>query len=116
MRFADIAGNEEVVRALAGMVDSGKIPHAIMLHEDDGGGAFPIVQAFLQYVYCKNREGGDSCGACPSCGKVSKLIHPDVHYIYPVNTGSSTEINSLLFLFLFCILRQIRSALDIDTV
>ena len=73
------------------MVDSGKIPHAIMLHEDDGGGAFPIVQAFLQYVYCKNRADGDSCGACPSCGKVGKLIHPDVHYIYPVNTGSSTD-------------------------
>lgn len=91
MRFADIAGNEDVVRALAGMVDSGKIPHAIMLHEDDGGGAFPIVQAFLQYVYCKNRADGDSCGACPSCGKVGKLIHPDVHYIYPVNTGSSTD-------------------------
>ena len=91
MRFADIAGNEDVVRALAGMVDSGKIPHAIMLHEDDGGGAFPLVQAFLQYVYCKNRADGDSCGACPACGKISKLIHPDVHYIYPVNTGSSTD-------------------------
>ena len=91
MRFADIAGNEDVVRALAGMVDSEKIPHAIMLHEDDGGGAFELVQAFLQYVYCKNRADGDSCGACPSCGKVGKLIHPDVHYIYPVNTGSSTD-------------------------
>lgn len=73
------------------MVDSGKIPHAIMLHEDDGGGAFPIVQAFLQYVYCKNRADGDSCGECPGCNKIGKLIHPDVHYIYPVNTGSSTD-------------------------
>ena len=91
MRFADIAGNEDVVKALAGMVDSGKIPHAIMLHEEDGGGAFELVQAFLQYVYCKNRADGDSCGACPACGKVSKMIHPDVHYIYPVNTGSSTD-------------------------
>ena len=91
MRFADITGNEDVVKALAGMVDSGKIPHAIMLHEDDGGGAFPLAQAFLQYLYCKNRSGGDSCGSCPSCGKVSKLIHPDIHYIFPVNTGRSVD-------------------------
>lgn len=91
VRFADIAGNEEVVKALAGMVDSGKIPHAIMLHEDDGGGAFSIVQAFLQYLYCRNRSEGDSCGECPGCNKIGKLIHPDVHYIYPVNTGSSTD-------------------------
>ena len=91
MRFADITGNEDVVKALSGMVDSGKIPHAIMLHEDDGGGAFPLAQAFLQYLYCKNRSGGDSCGSCPSCGKVSKLIHPDIHYIFPVNTGRSVD-------------------------
>lgn len=91
MRFSEIQGNEDVVRALAGMVDSGRVPHAIMFHEDDGGGAMPIVQAFLQYLYCRNRAAGDSCGECPSCNKVSKIIHPDIHYIYPVNTGSSTD-------------------------
>ena len=91
MRFADIQGNDELVRALVGMVDSGKVPHAIMLHEDDGGGGVPIALAFLQYLFCKNKADGDSCGACPSCNKISKLIHPDVHFIYPVNTGASTD-------------------------
>ena len=73
------------------MVDSGKVPHAIMFHEDDGGGGVPIALAFLQYLFCKDKAGGDSCGACPSCNKISKLIHPDVHFIYPVNTGASTD-------------------------
>ena len=112
MRFADIQGNEGVKRALAGMVDAGKIPHAILFHEDDGGGAVPMCVAFLQYLWCPNRsarpEPGlteglfgaeeeapdlterlpDSCGACPSCNKISKLIHPDVHFVYPVSGGS----------------------------
>lgn len=87
MRWADIQGNEGVKRVLAGMVDAGKVPHAILFHEDDGGGAVPMCVAFLQYLFCPNRAG-DSCGACPSCNKVSKLIHPDVHFVYPVTGGS----------------------------
>lgn len=30
--------------------------------------------------------GLDSCGVCPSCIKYQKLIHPDLHFIYPVAT------------------------------
>ncbi|HEX3934734.1 MAG TPA: hypothetical protein VHW43_08655 [Puia sp.] len=26
----------------------------------------------------------DACGVCPSCVKASQLIHPDIHYSYPV--------------------------------
>ena len=26
----------------------------------------------------------DACGVCPSCSKASQLIHPDIHYSYPV--------------------------------
>jgi DNA polymerase-3 subunit delta' len=31
-------------------------------------------------------SGVDSCGVCPSCIKYKKLIHPDLHFIYPVAT------------------------------
>lgn len=88
MRFEDIQGNENVVKALVGMVDSGKIPHAIMFHEDDGGGAVALCLAFIQYLDCKSRSAEDSCGTCPSCNKVAKLIHPDVHFIFPVSGGT----------------------------
>ena len=30
--------------------------------------------------------GADSCGTCPSCIKYQKLIHPDLHFIFPVST------------------------------
>lgn len=88
MRFAQLHGNEDVVKALVGMVDSGRVPHAIMFQEDDGGSAFPLCIAFLQYLYCEHRGGGDSCGVCPACNKISKFIHPDVHFVYP--TAAST--------------------------
>lgn len=90
MKFADIMGNQAVRSALSGMVDSGRIPHAMLFYENDGGGALAMISAFLQYLYCQNPSGGDSCGECPSCRKISKMIHPDVHYIYPVNIGSKS--------------------------
>lgn len=91
MTFKQIKGNEAVVRALSGMVDSGRIPHAIMLHEDDGGGALAISIAFLQYLYCHSRESGDSCSICPSCNKIGKLIHPDVHFVFPTTTQLTSD-------------------------
>ncbi|MCQ2154160.1 MAG: hypothetical protein MJY44_06335 [Bacteroidales bacterium] len=89
MRFSDTKGNGAVVATLARMVDTGRIPHAIMLHEDDGGGGIRLALAFLQYLYCRSRDGQDSCGGCASCNKVSKLIHPDIHFVFPVNNGTS---------------------------
>lgn len=76
MEFKDIAGNEQLKEVLVGMADSGKIPHAMLFYENDGCGAFALVQAWLQYIF--NTSGN----------KVAKMIHPDIHYIYPVNIGS----------------------------
>ena len=91
MTFAQVPGNQEVKQALIGMVDVGRVPHAILFHEEDGGGAFPLALAFLQYLYCRHRSGGDSCGQCPSCGKIAKLIHPDVHFVFPTAAGVLSE-------------------------
>ena len=89
MRFADTGIPAPTLRALAGMVDSGRIPHALLLSEPDGGPAFGLALAFLQYLYCPNRPEGDSCGECPSCNRVSKLIHPDIRFIFPTTAGQS---------------------------
>ena len=90
--FAGIKGNDDVKRALTGMLDSGRVPHAIIFHEEDGGGAFAFCQAFLEYLYCRDRNQSDSCGSCPNCNKISKLIHPDVHYVFPT-VSSAISLN-----------------------
>ena len=94
MRLHDIHGNEDTLRALSGMVSSGRIPHALMFTEPDGGPAFSIAMAFLQLLYCPSRTDGDSCGACPSCNRVSKLIHPDIHFVFPT-TSPQTSVSLL---------------------
>lgn len=70
-------------QVLASMVDSGKVPHAILLHENDGGGAFPAAIGFLEHLY----------GTAGS--RVSKLIHSDVHFIFPVLVSSSSSSSTV---------------------
>lgn len=91
MRFEDIQGASGVKSALGGMVRSGRVPHALMFYEKDGGGAVQVALAFLQHLYCHNPSSSDSCGECPSCNKISKLIHPDVHFIFPTVGAATSE-------------------------
>ncbi len=91
MRFSDITGNEQAVSALRGMVDSGRVPHALMMYENEGGGALALALAFLQYLNCQHRSGGDSCGECPSCRQSAKLIYPDIHFSFPVTSGTKVS-------------------------
>ncbi len=90
MKFSDIAGNIQVKQALVGMADSGRVPHAMLFFENEGCGALAMILAYLQYLHCSNRSNGDSCGTCPSCNKISKLIHPDIHFVFPTNTGTKS--------------------------
>ena len=91
MRFADIIGNDTVVKALSSMADSGRVAHAMLMYENEGCGALALALAYVQYLNCANPSGGDSCGECPSCKQMAKLIHPDVHFVFPVNKGPKTS-------------------------
>lgn len=87
MRFADVIGNADVAKALVSMADTGRVAHAMLMYENEGCGALALALAYIQYLNCSNPHDGDSCGECPSCRQMSKLIHPDVHYVFPVNKG-----------------------------
>ena len=47
MNLDAVIGNEEIRRALVSMADSGRVPHALLLHENEGGGALPLVLGFI---------------------------------------------------------------------
>ena len=87
MRFSEIIGNAGVARALSSMADSGRVAHAMLMYENEGCGALALALAYVQYLNCSNPQDGDSCGECPSCRQMAKLIHPDVHFVFPVNKG-----------------------------
>ncbi|MCH5226819.1 MAG: DNA polymerase III subunit [Muribaculaceae bacterium] len=84
MKFSDITGHEEIKSTLRDLVDSGKIPHALLFSGISGIGKFRTARALAQYIHCKNRKNGDSCGVCPSCLQHQKHNNPDLHFIYPI--------------------------------
>ena len=88
MRFSDIKGNAEAVSVLRSMADSGRIPHAMLFYENPRSGGLVLAMAYLQYVNCEHPVDGDSCGQCPSCRQMAKMVHPDVHFVFPVASGS----------------------------
>ena len=85
MRFADVIGQKALKEHLARSVDSGRISHAQLFTGISGAGTLPLAVAYAQYIHCRNRQGGDSCGVCPSCKQIEALAHPDLHFIFPVN-------------------------------
>ncbi len=84
MKFSDIIGNEPLKKRLAGLVKGGRISHAFLFSCKEGYGGLPLAIAFAQFIQCDNPVGVDSCGTCPACIKNNKLVHPDVHFTYPV--------------------------------
>lgn len=88
MRFAEVKGNEALKKSLVHMMESGRLSHAILFVEENGGGAFPLALALTQAVNCREPQGDDSCGVCSQCHKIGKLIHPDLHFVFPVSSTS----------------------------
>ncbi len=97
------------------MVQHNRLSHALLFLGKEGSGALQLALAFAQYIVCapKPPEGGlfavfdpqpessnsplgaggknDSCGTCPACTKAHDLIHPDIHFSYPVITKKLGE-------------------------
>ena len=94
MQFKEIIGQEEIIRQLVHGVEGGRISHAQLFVGGEGVGALPLAIAYAQYLNCTDRHDGDSCGVCPSCRQLAQLAHPDVHFVFPVNT----PVNSLRIL------------------
>ena len=85
MRFADITGQEDLKRHLVQSVDAGRISHAQLFTGQAGAGGLALAVAYVQYLCCRHRRGGDSCGECPDCKQIAALAHPDLHLVFPVN-------------------------------
>lgn len=89
MKFSDVPGHENAKRRLRDMMDSGRLPHALLLEGPAGIGKFMLARAATQYLHCTDRHDGDSCGVCPSCLQHQSFNHIDTIFSFPVVKTSS---------------------------
>jgi DNA polymerase-3 subunit delta' len=115
MQFQSITGQKETKEQLVQMIQHNRLSHALLFLGKEGSGALQLAMAFAQYIVCEKVNGrqatepslfgdaepstfnlqpstlNDSCGACPACKKANELIHPDIHFSYPVITKKAGE-------------------------
>ncbi len=114
MQFYSIIGQKETKEQLVQMVQHNRLSHALLFLGKEGSGALQLALAFAQYIVCKPQPKevdpfaaahstnekqeteqqdtrNDSCGVCPACSKANQLIHPDIHFSYPVITKKTGE-------------------------
>ena len=91
MLFQNITGQTAIKQKLIQSVQDNRVSHAQLFYGPEGSGKLALAIAYAQFINCRNKkvlDDGtmDSCGSCPSCIKYDKLVHPDLHFIYPVAT------------------------------
>ncbi|HEX2608349.1 MAG TPA: hypothetical protein VHK91_13260 [Flavisolibacter sp.] len=110
MLFNDIIGQQQVKQHLVEMVQHNRLSHALLFLGREGSGALPLAVAFAQYISLLPNSNAsrmedslfdepvglqlpDSPEAAdrwmqqqPSFAKADSLVHPDIHYAYPVVT------------------------------
>ncbi len=104
MQFKEIIGQSEVKQHLTDMVRHNRLSHALLFLGKEGSGALPLSIAFAQYLVSLpsigSNPGPDLFGNLPQEGdrfihpddigtqnafqRADQLVHPDMHFSYPV--------------------------------
>ena len=112
MLFKDVIGQHAVKQHLTEMVEQNRLSHALLFLGKEGSGALPLALAFAQFVVCQPAEapvvedlfGGmsaltsgpkfihpDHLEQVESYQKANQLVHPDLHFSFPVITKKAGE-------------------------
>jgi DNA polymerase III subunit delta' len=80
--------------ALAAAHRSGRLPHALLIHEAAGAGGDWLAAWAARLVLCRNSAAAP-CGECRSCRRVMALEHPDLLWIRPPEDSRQIRIEQL---------------------
>ncbi len=91
MKFSSIIGQKSFIQHLIRSVRENHISNTQLFTGPEGSGILPLAIAYAQYIMCENKGEEDSCGVCPACLKNEKLVHPDLHFVFPVIKSSDSD-------------------------
>ena len=99
MLFSNILGQTHIKNHLLKSIENGRIPHAQLFVGKTGSGLLPMALAYAQAILASNHHSGSK--AHENCvSKVANLAHPDLHFVFPVNTNEKVKKNPFSALFM----------------
>ena len=85
MHFSSVIGQDIIKQQLKSLLQSGKMPHALLFAGPEGCGKLPMALAFASVLLCEERTAdGEPCGHCKACKMLANWAHPDLHFAFPV--------------------------------
>jgi len=89
MSWNRVIGQEQQVRVLRSALQGGRLAHAYLFSGPEGAGkemvAFELARALSCTQSGTSPEG--ACGSCADCREMDKLLHPNVEYLFPVESA-----------------------------
>ena len=91
MNFSEVIGQDDVKNRLLTLIESGKMPHSLLLYGAPGCGKMALALALASHLLGENDANNPKAASVKAM--LDRWEHPDLHFSYPVirPTGTTAD-------------------------